>query len=361
MTKEFVYSNLKVIHDLDRLNAMREGKIVSPKTIRIDLNTVCNHSCPFCLYQSFDDGLKGVGFNSEMPIGVQIDEKRLIQLIKEFKDCDVNSLVFLGGGEPTIHPAFEQIIEATINNNLEFGIITNGSRLDKMLPYKNSTCLKWVRISLDAATEKTWINIHGGGIKKIYGFNQIINNIKILQNDREDFLRGLSFIVGQDNYNEIYEFIKLGYTLGLDNVRIGLEYGKGFGDRNSNLIESAIEQINNGKKDFESKSFVIFDKVSSRKQEISTKRDYSTCGFKELSTNLGADLNLYTCCFGKYTISHKIGSLKDMNFKELWFDYRKKFLEKFTVSKCPPCWYGNTNRIIEYVTQNKPMHSNFIN
>ena len=170
-----------------------------------------------------------------------------------------------------------------------------------------------------------------------------------LKNDQSDFLLGMSFIVGQNNYGEIYDFIKFGHNLGIDNVRIGLEYGKGFGNRNFNIMSSVIDQLDKGKKDFESSLFTVFNRVSGRLNDISSKRDYATCNFKELSTNLGADLNLYTCCFGKYTTSHRIGSLKNMGFGELWFEHRKKFLREFSVSKCPPCWYGETNRVLEYV------------
>lgn len=360
MDKESAYSPLKILHDLDRINSMREGKLISPKTIRIDLNTTCNHNCPFCLYQSNNDGLKGVGLNVNMPLGQQIDEDRLIQLLPEFKACGVNSLVFLGGGEPTIHPSFEKIIEATNRSGLEYGLITNGSRLDRMLSYKDSSEFKWVRVSLDAAKENTWEKIHNPSSAVNYSFNFILENVKKLQSKRPDFFRGLSFIVGTENYQEIYDFIKMGSGLGIDNVRIGLEYGKGFGRRNCNLIPSVIKQIKKGKKDFESNNFKIFDKVSGRREEISADRSYSSCSFKDLSTNLGADLNLYTCCFGKYNPSHYIGSLKEIGFSELWFSHRKEFLEKFDISNCPPCWYGKTNKILEYLIQKNPPHVNFI-
>lgn len=359
MNKEFAYNSLKIIHDLDRIKDMRNGKVISPKTVRIDLNTICNHSCSFCLYQS-TNGLKSLNLSTEMPSRLQIDENRLIQLIKEFEDCGINSLVFLGGGEPTIHPSFEKIIEATNNTKLEYGIITNGSRIDRILPYKEAQGFKWVRVSLDAAKEDTWRKIHRPHFKRKYSFENILKNIERLQNERPDFFRGLSFIVGKENYQEVYDFIKLGQNLGVDNARIGLEYGKGFGDRNSDLIPLVIEQIEKGKKHFESEQFKVFNRVSERKEDIGTKRDYSTCGFKELSTNLGADLNLYTCCFGKYTPQHRIGSLKDRSFAELWFNHKKEFLKNFNISHCPPCWYGETNRVLEYITQKNPLHSNFI-
>jgi hypothetical protein len=49
-----------------------------------------------------------------------------------------------------------------------------------------------------------------------------------------------------------------------------------------------------------------------------------------------------------------------MGFAELWFSHRKEFLEKFDISNCPPCWYGETNKMLEYLTQKNPPHVNFI-
>lgn len=360
MDKSLAYTPLKILHDLDRLKNLREGKLVPPKTIRIDLNTICNHNCPFCLYQSNADGLRGIGLNEAMPDGRQIDSNRLIELLGEFKECGVNAVVFLGGGEPTIHPQLERIIASTDEIGLEYGIISNGSRLDRVAPYKDSPLFKWVRVSLDAANETTWIKIHQPKNLEDYGFEHVLKNIHDLKNPRVDFLRGISLIVGTENYQEIYDFIELGKSLGIDNVRIGLEYGRGFGDRHSEIISTALEQIAKGKRDFETRNFQVFDRVSSRQKDISKNKDYSLCRFKEITTNLGADLKLYTCCFGKYSESHAIGSLKEMSFRELWFEKRKEFLERFNISKCPPCWYGNTNRVLEYLSQENPPHSNFI-
>lgn len=358
---EQAYNTLKIIHDLDLIKKMRSGEPFFPKTIRVDLNTICNHDCNFCLYQSSNDGLRGIGMNQDMPPKTQIPKDRLIELIGEFKECGVESLVFLGGGEPTIYPALEEVIQKTDNLGLEYGMITNGSRLDRMIPFKDSSNFKWYRASLDAATEKTWAKIHVPKGHKEHDFDKILDNIKAVQSERPDFLRGLSFIVGPDNYHEVYDFVKLAKDLGVNNVRFGLEYGKGFGDRNSDLIDRVVEQIDTTGRFFGSSSLKIFNKVTDRNTEISNDRDYTTCGYKDISANLGADLNIYTCCFGKYNPSHKMGSVKDKTFKQMWLEDRLEYLKTFDVSKCPPCWFGETNKILEYATEKDPVHVKFIN
>ncbi len=354
------YMPLKILHDTEKIGKMREGVLFAPTTIRIDLNTVCNHDCEFCLYQSSGDGLKGVGLNTEMPTGVQIDSQRLIELISEFASCGVKSLVFLGGGEPTIHPDLESIIEATNRTALDYGLITNGSRLDRMIPYIASQGFKWFRVSLDAATEDTWNKVHRPSGTR-YGFNFIIDNLRNLRNQRSDFLRGLSFIVGENNHHEVYQFIRMAKELGVDNVRIGMEYGPGFERRANKFEQQVVADIARGKTDFEDDTFAVFDKFENRLVQVGiNKKNYTQCRFQNLSTNLGADLSFYTCCFGKYHPRHRIGSVRDISFQELWFVQRLAFLSRFELEKCPPCWYDSNNELLEYLTDPNPLHVNFV-
>jgi len=361
MDKKNAYSPFKILHDIKRIEDLRKGKIPPPKTIRIDLNTFCNHDCDFCLYQNSNDGLRGIGLNKKMPPKININLKRLLVLFDEFEDNGVEAIVLIGGGEPTIYPSLEKVLSKLSTSKLEFGIITNGSRLDRTIPYRNLNNFKWVRISLDASNQKTWYKIHKPKNNN-HNFEDILVYIKRLSEiKRRDFVTGISFIVCSNNYNEVYKFAKLGKDLGVDNVRVGIAYGRSFGERHVKYIKKVKKDIQKAKDDFEDKSFFIFDKVSKRFNDINSKRkDYDKCRFQDLSTNLGADLNLYTCCFGKYSKRYKIGSLKTKSFREVWFENRKNFKKGFDLSKCPPCWYENENRILQYLAQKNPPHSKFI-
>ena len=212
---------------------------------------------------------------------------------------------------------------------------------------------------MDASTSATWKKIHRP--KDAVNFNRIIKDIKELnKNKREDFLVGLSFILYKDNYNELGDFIDLSKKLKIDNVRISLDYSRGSLSQHKKYLDKSIRLVNEAKRKYNSEKFTIFNKISPRSHDIKTKKNYSKCRFMDFSLNLGADLCVYTCCFGKYSPAFKLGDLKETDFKNFLKKDAKKFKEKFTIDLCPPCWYSGTNRVLEYITQEEPIHSKFI-
>jgi MoaA/NifB/PqqE/SkfB family radical SAM enzyme len=58
---------------------------------------------------------------------------------------------FTGGGEPTLHPNLDEIIEYAYNKGLKMGICTNGSKLKKI---KNWHMISWVRLGMYSWDEK---------------------------------------------------------------------------------------------------------------------------------------------------------------------------------------------------------------
>lgn len=359
-----VYSNLKVLHDLDRLGKLRTGVDFFPRSVRIDLSTRCNHACYFCLYQSEGSGLKGLGLNDSMPPNRDIDGSRLIELIGEFEECGVEAVVLLGGGEPTLHPSFEAILERLTKSKLEFGVITNGSRLSRVLPYVAAPRFRWIRISLDAATPEMWQRVHSPGDADV-GFEAIIGSISHVaaaaKKTGSPCVVGGSFVAGPVNYNEVLEFCRVAKHTGLDNVRIGIEYSKEVSRSQTLYAEQLRLSIRKARETLEDSTFRIFDKSESRLPDISTSiRDYDSCLFQSFSTNLGADLCFYTCCFGKYASALRIGSVEHRSFRQVWLEDRKEFLQRFLVSECPPCWYGSHNRSLQYMADPNPPHVKFV-
>ncbi|HQG31578.1 MAG TPA: radical SAM protein, partial [Deltaproteobacteria bacterium] len=67
----------------------------------------------------------------------------------------------IGGGEPTLHRDFEEIVRFSKGRGLQVGIATNGSRLERV--EKVALLLEegdWLRLSLDTAREETFRKSH---------------------------------------------------------------------------------------------------------------------------------------------------------------------------------------------------------
>lgn len=67
--------------------------------IRLETNKSCNLHCRYCYAQSGEDSAKIV------------DIKNLKKIILEAKELGTKSVVVIGGGEPTLHPNFRDLID----------------------------------------------------------------------------------------------------------------------------------------------------------------------------------------------------------------------------------------------------------
>jgi wyosine [tRNA(Phe)-imidazoG37] synthetase (radical SAM superfamily) len=129
------------------------------------------------------------------------------------------AVILLGGGEPTIYRNFEETVSYMKEKKLQVGIVTNGSRLDKMAGVVERLNGKdWIRISIDAAVEKTFVALHRP--KTGITLNQILKDAKKVKKRNPDVSLGYSFVIiweGVDvnghrlnpNIGEMVECIKL--------------------------------------------------------------------------------------------------------------------------------------------------------
>ncbi len=66
--------------------------------IRLETNKSCNLRCRYCYAQSGEDSANMADFN------------KLKHIVSEAKELGIRSVVVIGGGEPTLHPNFRELI-----------------------------------------------------------------------------------------------------------------------------------------------------------------------------------------------------------------------------------------------------------
>ncbi|MFB3884575.1 MAG: radical SAM protein [Thermodesulfobacteriota bacterium] len=121
----------------------------SPVSINLDLTSACNFSCTFCV----DSKL----INS----GKTLDLGDVKETIDTLQSHGLLSVILIGGGEPTLYKNFEEIVRYIKEKALQIGIVTNGSRLEKIERVADVLREKdWIRISIDAAEEGTFKRLH---------------------------------------------------------------------------------------------------------------------------------------------------------------------------------------------------------
>jgi MoaA/NifB/PqqE/SkfB family radical SAM enzyme len=124
--------------------------------ISIELTNVCNLHCSYCIRD--EDNLYHTSarfFSSRL----------LRKIVRGAKETYGVSYVSFTGGEVTVHPQFEEIIEAVAAEGMHFTFVTNGWHFDRVYPLilKHREAVKVLAFSLDGATRETHDRWRGTG------------------------------------------------------------------------------------------------------------------------------------------------------------------------------------------------------
>jgi len=138
----------KLIYHPKRVADWVEGKNIYPLYIEISPCGGCNHRCIFC-------ALDYLGYEA-----TSLKAKTLKGFLKEISMNGVKSVMFAGEGEPLLHKDIAELVAYARSYNLDVAITTNGVLLSAELTEKILPELSWLRISLNAGTDKTYSIIH---------------------------------------------------------------------------------------------------------------------------------------------------------------------------------------------------------
>ncbi len=120
-----------------------------PLSINLDLTSACNFACPHCV----DSGIINTG--EYLQYG---DIQRGLETLKE---NGLLSVILIGGGEPTLHRDFEDVVSLAKRLGLQVGIVTNGTRLERVAAVADRLERRdWLRLSIDAGNRETFIKAH---------------------------------------------------------------------------------------------------------------------------------------------------------------------------------------------------------
>jgi wyosine [tRNA(Phe)-imidazoG37] synthetase (radical SAM superfamily) len=159
-----------------------EPPVHSPISINLDLTSACNYSCPFCVDAKLINAGKTLALE---------EVKKLTDTLRPH---GLLSVILIGGGEPTLHPDFEAVVAFMKDKGLQIGIVTNGSRLEKIEAIADRLEEKdWIRISIDAAREETFQALHRPRTKLT--LHQILEKAKKVKKKNSRVSLGYSYVI----------------------------------------------------------------------------------------------------------------------------------------------------------------------
>ena len=96
----------------------------SPVSINLDLTSSCNFACPHCV----DSGIINTGKHLEF--------ETIKQTIDILQDKGLLSIILIGGGEPTLHKNFEEIVRYIKSKGIVPTSIKNHKNLKKSVEFQ---------------------------------------------------------------------------------------------------------------------------------------------------------------------------------------------------------------------------------
>jgi AbrB family looped-hinge helix DNA binding protein len=177
--------------------------------VYVEPTSRCGLSCRTCVRNTWEE-----------PTGDMAPEAfdRLVSELGRFPSLE--SVMFSGIGEPTLHPDITGMIRKIKALGLRAEMVSNGTLLDGYrLQELYDSHLDMLWVSLDGATEASYQDIRPGG-----GFAGIIENLWALQrlNDRGPHRveLGIAFVLMERNQSDLKELGRLARTVGARRVSV---------------------------------------------------------------------------------------------------------------------------------------------
>lgn len=204
----------KVFAHLDRLAAWQAGDRPAPVTIEWDLSARCVLGCRDCHFAYTHT--RGPWTTKDRVVPMAHDKGGdlayadvVMRALTEAARFGVQGIVWTGGGEPTTHPSWQQIIDHAHGLGLQQGMYTLGGLLTPASGTFLAERASWVVVSLDAPDAATYAAEKGVPPAR---FDAALEGIAALVGHKAAI--GVSFLLHADNWFRVDEMLTLSRLLG---------------------------------------------------------------------------------------------------------------------------------------------------
>lgn len=135
MDERFTSTGAKFWKHPDELRNFKSGKGATVISTHISPEGRCNLACPYC----------SVTYRQNKS---RLDFDLILDYVDKLRSRGLKAVILTGGGEPTLYPQINQLLEELFKRNLSVALITNGTNLHK-LDWALVSRLTWMRMSVN--------------------------------------------------------------------------------------------------------------------------------------------------------------------------------------------------------------------
>ena len=380
------FNSYKLLAQVERWKKIKRGRPLPPPVlITIDPSNICNLNCLWCNAELVRREWKS-----------SLSEKALFEIADflpqwgEDTGCQepgVQAICIAGGGEPLLNPATGNFIDRVVANDIEVGVVTNGTKIDEFVDSLSQAV--WVGVSIDAATKETFNKLKGLPPDSDL-FDRVIENAAILvdyakmHNNKLGWKHpayGVSFkyLLYKGNISEVYEATKLAKQIGCKNIhfrpagttwdKLGTEREISFSRDDVSLFKQQIAEA----LELDDETFGVYGVTHKFNSQFASANYFCRChsifmtAVIEPPVGKDAPKDSFTiglCCDRrgdpKLELARNIESTQEI--QKLWgskghWDIHDRIIVQ---SECPRCTYQPHNEIFEQVVLNDSMTYKFI-
>jgi MoaA/NifB/PqqE/SkfB family radical SAM enzyme len=358
------YSTMKAGWHIDRIKDIRDGKQAVPVELQIILSDLCNHDCYWCAYRSSE------GLSAEKFVVIEADGKRnhnpnrmipfdkAIEILDDAAMLGVKSIIFTGGGEPTVHPQHLEIFQHALDLGLECSLNTNGDLLrdgwKDVLPL-----FAYIRVSVDAGTDEEYAKTRRVPAGR---YDKVLRNLAAMAAAVKEkgtaCIVGTGYVVTPDNWVNLPLGVGRLAATGARYVRLAsMQSTKGLEAYPGGTWGAAREAAHRAKAIYGTENFDVVDLMEAA---MGKQMDDPFCGFQQFVLYIGGNQKVYRCCYVAYSDLGDIGDLSERSFKD-WFLSPEKAekIDMFDARACTTCPLADKNKTIAYMV-GTPTHVNFV-
>lgn len=353
---KFIDPKSKLLQHLDRISALKAGEIPPPVNVEIDLSNRCSLGCEWCHfgYTHTRGPLAGTREKpaANMPGGDLMDFHLAQNIIADLAANHIRSITWTGGGEPTLHPRFNDVIKHTARFGIDQGIYTHGGHIDAERAALLKQTLKWVYVSLDCADRETYKQSKG-----VDRFEFACVGVRNLAQAQGTATIGVGFLIHADNYQRVNAMHDLAMSLGADyaQFRPAVFFDVQQPDHALSSvawIDDALAELHKlGRQDS-----VIVDTDRFTMYRDWRGHGYHTCYWAGLQTVITPDGSVWTCVNKREHAAAWLGNLEADDFRTIWRNGGAKMVDE----SCRVLCRGHVpNLALQELMQPMP-HGNFI-
>lgn len=312
----YIVPRQKMFGHLDRLQELRStGKTAAPVNVEIDLSNRCSLGCEWCHFAHTHTRGPLAGKRAKphdaIAGGDLMDLALARRIVDELDYAEVRSVTWTGGGEPTLHPHFDEIVAYT---SLDQGLYTHGGHIDDARAALLKRRLTWVYVSLDECERPAYLDSKGAD-----RFDQVCANVRRLVQATGQATIGLGFLLHAENWRDVHSMVKLGRSLGVDYVqfRPTVRFDMATPDQlteETSWIGNALGHLNA----YTSDPFVSMDLERFRMYQHWRGHGYPTCHWAGLQTVITPNGHVWRCTNKREMPGGLLGDLTQESFADLW-------------------------------------------